>query len=450
MNTFNPVFFQKYQEIKGIDICNADDFAALHNALNGKTLFTYLGIEENEVDREFLHNCSKDRKCFEREFSGLDFEVFKQSEFVIQDETVFNSYKGFLEYHKIEAVLFDTQYDDDRKIIEICKAMGCTKNEAKIIFEASVESSPPKPIIPTVLVGNINEASSTTELSDDVKMLSELFLELNNKSIKADIQHDALFGYTSYACDTHKKYAPKIIEFFIERWNEAQDFNSNTINQILEEYDAFAELNIASMLFDFEQLPSIRELPTTEKFLKTRYTKEVEPVFLGCAKYYKAKCEERRNYIIYRRVESRLQYTHDVSNMVMEIISDFVDDKTIVKNVFVENVCDDNLIYAAQIYIATVRLQKVTEYLKGVLSEIQRLCNEMHQIARELCYMNNQLTQFKEEYELTFHGEKVLSSLKDVSIFSRKNRKEEKKNELETQTLLLSNLKKYCHDLGEQ
>jgi len=442
VKTVNSSIFKKYQEIKHVKICNADAFYALHNTFGGKTVFSYLEISETEVDCTFLYNCSTDKKFFEKEFRNFDFDTFKQSEFIFKDDDTFSEYKAFLEYHKIEIILFDTNLDCEQKMVEICKAIECTKNDARAIFEASVASETDKP--KELQVQNeFNGDNSSSEFPSDVRILSELLLELNNISIKSDIQHDALFGYTAYALDTHKKYAPLIIEYFIERWNKAQEINRCTINKILEEYDSFVALNISNMLLDFERLPSAEELPATNDFLKTRYLKEVKPVLLGCEKYYTTKCEERKNYIFQLGVENRLQYTRDVSGIAMEVIDDFVDDKTFAKNKIIENVCDDNLIYSAQIYIATVRLQRITVYLKGILSEIQSLCNDMRQIAYKLRFFNNQLSQIKEEYESTYHGEKMLSTLK-VSIFSRKNRKEEKKDEIKIQTLLLNNLKKYC------
>jgi len=448
MNSFSPAFLQKYQELRGNEIRNAEEFAALHNTLNGNTVFAYLGIDANEVDRALLHSCATDRKSFEREFSGPNFNVFRQSEFVFRDEAVFNSYLAYLEYHKVEAILLSDDYDDERRLTEICKAIECTRSEAKAIIEAAEESRAPEP---PVLIEHVDEYPDnespelrTTELSEDVRTLSDLLLELNKRSIVADISPDSIYSYTAYDRDTQKKFAPLIIDFFVERWNSAQEHFHSTINHILAEYDKYVALNVANLLFDFDSLPSAQELPATHGLVKARFTKEVEPVLLGCEKYYVTKCDERIDYIVHRRVEYRLQHIRDVADAMMEIIGDFVDDKTIAKNIIIENVCDGSLVYAAQICIAVVRLQRITAYLRGLLLEMQRLCGEMHAIARDLRYLNSHLAQVKEEYESAYYGEKVLYELKGVSIFSRKDRKDEKKDELEMQRLLLNNLMKYC------
>ena len=451
MEYYNRSFFPKYQEIMQITICGADDFIALHKSFGGKTIYSYLDITETDLERTFLYECSINEDCFKREFSSLDFEIFKKSEFVFKEESSFENYKNFLKYHKIEVILFDANYDDKRKTTEICKTLNCMPSEANLLLKAKTESI--APVIPVQTPAKTNplpkvSISNETEISDEIKVLSEILLVLNSKSIEEEIPQDALRGYTNYVCDTHKKYTPKIIEYFLNQWHDAQEVNNDIINKFLKDYDDFEELNTENMLFDFDLLPSVQMLPPIQAFLKTRYLDEVEPVLTGCERFFIYKCYERKNYIINRKIEERLQHAREVSNINMEIISDFVDDKSFAKKEINENSCDDSLLYAAQIYLVTVRLQNINEYLNKISSEIRELYNEIRQITQDLSVRNDELNLIKEEYEITFYGEKMLCELKKPSFFTpkRQRKTEHIKDEIETQSVLLNNLRKYCQN----
>ena len=443
MNAFNPTFFHKYQEIKGVSIPAVDGFVSLHETLGGKTIYAYLSVDAAEIDRTFLLDCSADERRFAKEFPGRDFAAFSQSEFIFKDEASFTSYKAFLEYHKIEAVLFDTHFDEERKILELCKIMICTKSAAKEILDASTG-------IDTVQIVEVREnedekpkkTAMHDEIPGNVRLLSEMLIVLNKLSINVEIQDDELFGYTSYAQDTHKKFAPKIVDFFLEMLCEVKEINEQTIKQILEKFDELESLNIESIILDPPILTEPKTLSSSHKFWKKRF-KDVEPILLACEGFFKAKCEERKNYIAHHQVEAQLQDLRDVFTTVMDVISDFVDDKTYAIQAIDRQMQDSNLIFAAQIYIVTVRLKSVNEYLQGLLSQASNRTAAMQRIATDINRCNGMLLQIKGEYDAAYLGEKLLSEMKGYYFIDKQKRKE-KDDEIKTQDLIINNLKKYC------
>jgi hypothetical protein len=188
-------------------------------------------------------------------------------------------------------------------------------------------------------------------------------------------------------------------------------------------------------------------LSPTQSFWRKRFTREVEPVLTACEKFYNEKRIERNNYIIRRNVRGVLQHTRDVSSAIMDVISDFADDIAFVEDKIQDDNQPDNLILASQLYLAIARLIKINHYLSSVIREANRLYTDILKFANDLRIYNKYIAQIKNEYDLTYHGEKMLYKLKRVTVLSRKHHKEEKEYELETQALLLNNLKKYCRSI---
>jgi hypothetical protein len=437
MHCFNIVFFEKYKQIKRINI-DSCDYVELHNSLDGKTVYEYL--ETTDVDRAFLFRCSTDRSFFENEFSNLDYDKFNRAKFIFETEESFNSYKIFLEYHRIEFILLYSEMSNEQKMVELCQILQCTKDKAQLVFDASIMCDEHEII-------NLPIANSETPctLPKDLKLLSDILFELNEKTIKAEISQDALYSYAAYTRETHKKYAPQLISHLKILWKESKKNHTLEVDHLLEDYENYLRLEIQKLLFNFNSLPSATSLKVST-FGGKRYKNYVKPLFEKTKKFFAMKCNERQNIISFGKIIDMIHTTNVFFEQIKEMINCAQKDQVAADRLLDSDSTSDDLIYAARLFVLSVRLKRITLVFCEFSAETRKHYNEMQRIATELRLLNTGLSQIKYEYEEAFRGENELYSLRNVSLLSRKSKKLEKKIALERQNMLLNKLRKYIPD----